>query len=596
MALVPLAIMVLAACGLRWGPFEAVDDALWYVNDAFYDTCLASVPVRAPTGRVVVVAIDDASENSERLGPFPWPRSVHARLLRRLTEAGVGAVLFDVAFMARRDPEDDQALRDALRACGRVALVMKYTDREGSRFPVFCEEARAVGFNSPMPPDAPARFLHVYNEPLASLRIGDLVPQALVVQGLLLMQGADPNTVVGHAPGLDTLVVGEYRIPVTQKVEMRVPYRVRSLPQISYVDALEEPLPDLRGKCVVVAATQVEEDVFPVPCTAEGKGGRLAGGLILAQAMDAVLGGATIYEASAPVTWAVVLAMELLALVLALRMRRVACDVLVAVTLPALLLGASWVLLARCGVWASTAAPVAVAWLLHRFLRAWLGQERVLQSFRRLVPGLAVGEIERTGGLVAREIDATIMFQDIQGYTTFSEQLSPGQVLDTLNAFFSRQQEIVARHGGHVIDMQGDAQMVLFGGDGKGTNHARAAVDAAWEMLLARQELDSAVRDATHLDALRFGVGLATGKVALGEVGGALRGQISALGDTTNVAARLQALTREVGCPLLATEATFDQVRDRYRGEAVPGVKLKGKQTAVIVFKIVERQERGGNP
>ena len=59
---------------------------------------------------------------------------------------------------------------------------------------------------------------------------------------------------------------------------------------------------------------------------------------------------------------------------------------------------------------------------------------------------------------------------------------------------------------------------------------------------------------------------------------------------------RLQALTRDVGCPLLATEATFDQVRNRYRGEDVPGVKLKRKQTAVIVFKIVERQERGGSP
>jgi adenylate cyclase len=170
-----------------------------------------------------------------------------------------------------------------------------------------------------------------------------------------------------------------------------------------------------------------------------------------------------------------------------------------------------------------------------------------------------------------------LMFVDVCSFTAFAERLRPIEVVAALNRLFERIVPLVHRHGGHVDKYVGDGLLAVFGAPRRYADHADRALRAAFEIA-------EAVRDEFGT-TLSVGVGLNSGPVVAGNVGGAGRLEFSVIGDAVNIAARVESATRQTGDSVLLTGQTLAFLDDDH-GEFVarPGLSLKGKKAAVDIY------------
>lgn len=213
-------------------------------------------------------------------------------------------------------------------------------------------------------------------------------------------------------------------------------------------------------------------------------------------------------------------------------------------------------------------------------------RERIRDAFGTYVDrDVAEHILCAAGSLEAQELDVTLMFVDVRGFTTFAERLRPTEVVTTLNRLFERIVPIVHDHGGHVDKYAGDGLMAVFGAPRRQDRHADDALGAALQ-----------IADAVHEEfsgSLTVGVGLNSGPVVAGNVGGAGRLEFSVIGDAVNVAARVETATRQTGDTVLLTGATLSQLTgDRGDFEPRPGLALKGKTNPVAVYAPVAAKAR----
>ena len=219
-----------------------------------------------------------------------------------------------------------------------------------------------------------------------------------------------------------------------------------------------------------------------------------------------------------------------------------------------------------------------------------------LRDKRRLEEdfGRHVGErvarkiLERAGGLGGAEEVLTIMFVDIRNFTARSEASSPEQAVALLNVFLTEMVDVIElRHGGIVNKFLGDGLMAMFAGWTGRIDHADAAVAAGREMLERLQGINARLADAGE-PPLAIGIGIHTGRAVVGSIGAPRRMEYTAIGDTVNVASRVESLTKVVGAPLLLTDATRQALRVRVPLELLPSQQVKG-HTPVDVLKLAER-------
>ena len=170
------------------------------------------------------------------------------------------------------------------------------------------------------------------------------------------------------------------------------------------------------------------------------------------------------------------------------------------------------------------------------------------------------------------------MFIDIRGFTSLAERLSAPEVVATLNRLFDRIVPIIHAHGGHIDKYVGDGLLAVFGAPRRQAHHADEALAASLEIAAAVQ--------AEFGDELAIGIGLNSGPVVAGNVGGGGRLEFSVIGDTVNVAARVEAATRTTGDTVLVSEHTRALLSPAAREELGerPAVPLKGKTEAVALF------------
>ncbi len=175
------------------------------------------------------------------------------------------------------------------------------------------------------------------------------------------------------------------------------------------------------------------------------------------------------------------------------------------------------------------------------------------------------------------EVTVSIMFVDVRGFTTFAERSEATEVVAALNELFETIVPIVSNHGGHVDKFLGDGLLAIFGPPEGYVDHADRAVAAGLEIVQA----------VNHFGALRVGVGINTGSVVAGSIGGAGRLNFSVIGDAVNIAARVEAATRDTGDDLLVTQATQQALKHPVELESRGTVEMKGKTEPVEVLACV---------
>jgi class 3 adenylate cyclase len=186
------------------------------------------------------------------------------------------------------------------------------------------------------------------------------------------------------------------------------------------------------------------------------------------------------------------------------------------------------------------------------------------------------------------EIDVSILFCDVRDFTQFAADATPQQVVAALNRLFEVIVPIVSEHGGHIDKFEGDGLLAVFGAPEPYPDHADRAVGAACE-------ITSRVNTDGEAGEMRVGVGVNTGTVVAGAIGGAGRLNFSVIGGAVNVAARVEAMTRETGDEILITSDTWTALSHRFEAQSRGKVELKGIAEPMTVYapNLVDRAPAG---
>lgn len=205
---------------------------------------------------------------------------------------------------------------------------------------------------------------------------------------------------------------------------------------------------------------------------------------------------------------------------------------------------------------------------------------------RRFATSEVAADLQQSGfTLGGRRVHGTVMFCDIRGFTSIVESQPAEAVIDLLNDYYTLMFEAVAAQGGVVNQMIGDGLMAIFGAPLPLPEPALAAARAALDML-EMIDLLNAERTAREQPPIAIGIGIATGEMIAGYTGTQTRATYTCIGDTVNLAARLEAHTREAGRAILVDQATCGALAGRLAAEGLGQVTFKGKSQAVDVFAI----------
>jgi class 3 adenylate cyclase len=228
--------------------------------------------------------------------------------------------------------------------------------------------------------------------------------------------------------------------------------------------------------------------------------------------------------------------------------------------------------------------------LLKARIGASLEKKRLRDQQKALVRRFATPEVaqdlQRSGfALGGKRVRASVMFSDIRGFTALAESQPPEDTIELLNTYYTLMFDAISGQGGMVSHIAGDGLMAIFGAPLPLPEHCDAAVRSALEMLeLVR--LFNAERAAAGKPTIRIGIGIASGEMVAGYTGTNERATYTCIGDTVNLASRLEAHTKVAGRPILIDGATRQGLRGAVATEALGLVTIRGKTQAVDIYAL----------
>jgi adenylate cyclase len=201
-----------------------------------------------------------------------------------------------------------------------------------------------------------------------------------------------------------------------------------------------------------------------------------------------------------------------------------------------------------------------------------------------------------TMGLGGESVEATVLFSDIRRFTSLAEGMSAQGVVELLNEYFTDMVEAIFKRGGVLDKYIGDAIMAVFGAPIATGRHADDALATATDMKLALAALN--IRRTTRgQQAIDIGIGLATGEVLSGSIGSEKRMEYTVIGDSVNLASRMEGATKHYGAGILLSETTVASLKDEYLLRPVDLIRVKGRETPVEMFEALDHAaELEGDP
>ena len=221
--------------------------------------------------------------------------------------------------------------------------------------------------------------------------------------------------------------------------------------------------------------------------------------------------------------------------------------------------------------------------------------ERLQLHFARFAPDDVVEQLTDPGGeLKPTRRTVTVLFADLKGFTALSDRMDPEQMVPILNGYFQAMSVALAAHHGRVTELIGDGMLALFGALEPNPWQAQDAVLGALAMREALARYNQTLR-ARSMPELQVGIGIHRGEVLAGVMGYQELSKFGVVGDTINVASRVEQLTRELSVDLLITEEVRRELDGRFRLRAMPPQPVKGKPEPIVTY-LVEGMEMAAQP
>jgi len=493
---------------------------------------------------IVLVAIDELTFTSDPKPTWPFQRTDHADVINNLLKAGARVIAYDVQFTEPSgDDEADLALYDAVTAAdGKIVLASTEVRADGTT-DIFgggedLADTKAVPAFSSFPQDDDNKVRRLERDK----------------NGLITFDLAAAGIATGHK--IHTPTAGD------NWIDFPGPPGTRR--EVSFVDVKNGDFDPafVRGKIVVVGATANNLQDFH--STSASRTDLMPGPEVHMAGIKTALEG---FPLRSGPNWLNVLAVVLLGLlapIAGLRLKVLPALLIGAAGIAVLLVG-SQVLFEQEGIINHVAYPfiagvaaMLVTGVVHGLTTA-LEREQTRDAFARFVPESVVDQVlanadgVRLGGVRG---EATVMFSDLRGFTSFSETLEPERVIESLNKYLTEMSEAILDHGGTLVAYMGDGIMAVFGAPLKQDDHADRALEAARDMLGRMGGFNGWLREQGLHDGFKMGIGLNSGPVMSGNVGSERRLEYTALGDTTNTAARLEGMTKGTPHQLYISDTT----------------------------------------
>src|SRR4051812_17579010 len=471
-------------------------------------------PVDSPG--IAIVSIEDRTITGAGR-TWPMNRKRHAKVVEALDRAGAKVIAYDVQFTepsgdTEQDAEADNAIIEAVRAASPKVVMATTEVEKGGRTSVFgggegLQYSKATPANSNYAPDEDGRIRRM----------------AFKIDGLKTFGIAAAEKMVGHRitspPGVGPLAWIDYPGPP------------ETIPYISFDDVENGRLnpADVRGKLVVVGASApILQDRHS---TSTSGSALMPGPEIQAAAARTAMANFPLRSGPAWLDVLLVVGLAVITPLAALRLRIVLSMLVGVLALAALLVAAQ--------VWFNSGTVVTVVYAVLAGVLAMLAtgaihgltvafeREQARDAFARFVPEAVVDQVLadadglRLGGVRG---EATVMFSDLRGFTSFSETLEPERVIATLNRYLTEMSEAILDHGGTLVAYMGDGIMAVFGAPLKQDDHADRALEAARDMLARMGGFNGWLREQGLHDGFKMGIGLNSGAVMSGNVGSERRG------------------------------------------------------------------------
>ncbi len=557
------------------------------LDNLAYDLNFVSSNNHEHNSDVVVVAIDEPSFQELGLA-WPWPRSKHAHLIESLFTAGAKAVVLDL--ILADVSEDDATLASTLQRRGPVILATDVETHSTSAFqrvisvqPIERFQAQNVILGSATLPVDADGFVRRFGSAGASGEASLAAAAAKVFKPELKLDFNASNRGINYVGAAG------------------------QLPQYSYYQALQPdrylPPNALANKLVFVGlVTQSDvldqsasRDSYPTPHTTWGAG-YMNGVEIHAQAAHSLLQSSSIATVSAPVIILLSLLFAGIALWGMFRFDPIKAALPALVTI-AICVGfciwlmqsqqlyISWPLLLLPAMSISLVSPLihyVTAWqernFIHKAFSAYLAEPVVAQLMDN--PSLL-----KPGGSLQ---SGTVLFLDLQGFTAISEKMPPEQLVEMLNQYLGDLSDIAIDEGGMIDKFIGDAIMVVWGAPLEDTQHAHKACIVALKMqeYLARTRAGGA--NATQLFAR---IGIHSGEFVAGNIGGQRKFDYTVIGDTVNLAARLESANSTLGTEILISETTLSSIdQAKFNTRRIDSIQVKGREESVVVYELAANE------
>jgi adenylate cyclase len=520
----------IAAAGVMLGLYAL--DALKTLELRSVDTRFSVRGTQPQPKDLAVVAIDTETFNDLKV-QWPFPRRYHAKVLDELRKDGAKAIAFDVQFTERTTERDDNALIDAVGRSKNIVLATTEVDDKGHTAIFGGDQVlRSIGAkagNALLPNDSGGTIRRTWYD-----------ARKLKTLGIVTAEEVLGKTIPRSALGGKTAWI-DYR---------GGPGTIQTTPYSNVYNG-NFRTGTFKGRTVVIGpAAPTLGDVHPTSVTGEDL---MSGAEIQANAIWTAQHGFPLQPL--PNWWTplliVLMAMAAPAAFLGLKPREA---VLVLVLLALVYTVGSQMLFNR-----GTIVPVvypmialglaAVLSTAVHAVTAAFEREMVRDVFSRFVPESVVSEVlnQAEGGvrLGGERRIATVLFSDLRGFTSYAETLPPATVISVLNRYLTLMSDVILDNGGTLVAYMGDGIMAVFGAPIEMEDHADRALRTARHMTgPALQEFNQWMRDQGVGEGFRMGVGLMSGEVMSGNVGSERRLEYTAIGDTTNTAARLEGMTK----------------------------------------------------
>lgn len=547
--------------------------------------------------RLKILAIDD--ESLEEIGRWPWPRDKMAALVEDLVENGALAVFVDIMYAEESaDPEEDQLWQELLLAHDNIYLPLyfQFLPRQavGEALsyssvarPVYTLDRDNIGhINGWEDRDRIVRhvLLGVRDEEQ------EMVPAMSVRLANLLLPRERQITWTEE----DEWYLGEQRLRTGAFGE--VPFSYASSPTSARFETFSihrvmngEIDPAYFADSIVFIGpyTVGLQDVYQVPNSKT----RMFGVEIHANIVQSFIDGYLYTEAPKSVGIAMIGAISLLSF---LTMERLSAKWSFVALL--LFIGLYFIIVTQFMVQAKLILPffypllaILISYIvsvISQYIVERMEKNRVTNIFGRYVAKGVVNEILASAEeikLGGERKDVTLMFIDIRGFTPLSENLEPEEVVQILNEYLDLCSQCIFQYDGTIDKFMGDGIMVIFGAPIPQEDHAQRAVGAALMMKERSDELAKRLMEK-YGRTVSFGMGINSGPAVIGNIGSKERLDYTAIGDTVNLAARLEANAKPG--QILISEATYERVKDKFSFTPLEPIKVKGKEKPVNIYQV----------